>query len=359
MGAIFTAGGIVVAMVSLYSLTSVARTAREAVRDAVQQEESNVDARVQQHVRAYDLFAEAKHNRRLQQFAAGAALAFGDATTRTVSRLNQHSLVDDAHLWLGEDAWGSLDEAETFIKAALESGPVSGARLWMGVEHYHTVSREFIRYHEASPGTTFSPVPSTSRLHHAVHWLEDAKVHEEAGPPDVHLLLADLYGMMGDWPATVSELQTGLRRLGAWQPPRPDWSLVCLVNACGSDEARLRELAGLLGKEFPWPRDRVLALFDEHEEPKGQWRRVWAVNQPAVVYGPLDLPRSPGLIVLHPRGPGLASAMWDPAVQPGPIVKRSGIPPMAQDGTEHQEAASADVVVDQLCSRFFVIERAL
>ena len=357
MGAIFTAGGIVVAMVSLYSLSSVARTAREAVREAVAQEEAHLDARVQRHITAYDLFAEAKHRRRLQQFAAGTAMAFGDVTTKTFLRMREHSLVGDEHLWLDSGVLESLNEAEGLVQDAVAAGPMAGAKTWLALEFYHTVVREFIRHQEASPGTASAPQPAASRLHHAVRWLEAALQTDASGDSSIHALLADLYGIMSDWPAMLSSLHATLKEVNGWRPPRPDWSLVCLVNACGSDEARLGEVAHLLGKQFPWSVERVAALFDAEREPRGAWRRVWVVNRPALGPGPQDAPLSPGLVMLHPRDEGQASAMWHPAIQPGPTTRRAGIPRPADDGTQNQDAIPVMELVEQLCGRFFVIEQ--
>ena len=356
MGAVFTAGGIVVAMVSLYSLSSVARTAREAVREAVAEEEAQLDARVQRHITAYDLFAEAKHRRRLQQFAAGAAMAFGDVTTKTFLRMHEHSLVGDEHLWLDSGVLESLNAAEGLVQNAVAAGPVPGAKTWLALEFYHTVVREFIRHQEASPGTAPGPRPAASRLHHAARWLEGALQADASGDSSINPLLADLYGIMSDWPAMLSSLRAALNEAHGWRPPRPDWSLVCLVNACGSDEAKLGELARMLGKEFPWSEGRVAALFDPEREPRGAWRRVWAASRPMLGPGPLDAPLSPGLVVLHPREEGLASAMWSPAVQPGPVNRRAGIPRPADDGTQNQEAIPVMELVEQLCGRFFVID---
>ena len=356
MGAIFTAGGIVVAMVSLYSLSSVARTAHEAVREAVAEEEAQFDARVQRQIMAYDLFAEAKHRRRLQQFAAGAAIALRKVTTKTFSWMHEYSLVGDAHLWLDGGVLESLNEAEGLVQNAVAAGTVAGSKTWLALEFFHTVVREFIRHQEASPGIASAPPPAASRLHHAVRWLEAAQT-DVSGDFSINALLADLYGIMSDWPAMLSSLRAALIEAHGWRPPRPDWSLVCLVNACGSDEAKLREVAGLLGKQFPWSADRVAALFDAERESRGALRRVWVVNRPVPGPGPLDAPLSPGLVILHPRDEGQASAMWHPVVQPGPTTRRAGIPMPAGDGTQNQDAISVMELVEQLCGRFFVIEQ--
>lgn len=355
MGAIFTAGGIVVAMVSLYSLSSVARTAREAVREAVAVEEAQLEARVQRHITAYDLFAEAKHRRRLQQFAAGTARAFGDVTAKKFWRLHDASLVGDEHLWLDSGVLESLNESEGLVQNAVAAGPVAGAKTWLALEFYHTVVREFIRHQEASPGTASAPQPAASRLHHAVRWLESAQT-DASGDSSINALLADLYGIMSDWPAMLSSLRAALNEAHGWRPPRPDWSLVCLVNACGSDEAKLGEVARLLCKELPWSAERVAALFDAEREPRWAVRRVWVVNRSVLGPGSLDGPLSPGLVMLHPREEGQASAMWSPAVQPGPVIRRAGIPRPADDGTQHQDAVPVVELVTQLCGRFFVID---
>ncbi len=362
MGAIFTAGGLVVAMVSLFTLWSVDQRARVAAETAVDELREQTDHQLEHRISAYDLFTQARAKRQMAQFAAAAAEAFGDqkeVMLRRLSGVNLPSLAD-AGQWLEINVLTSLDEAEDLIQQAVETAPIRGARTWLASELYETVIREFIQYHAAGPGDVRAPAPAPSRLHRAAKWLELA-IREDARDGAHHAwfqrLLADVYGMMGDlYEEMVAELQRGLRS-GEMPHPHPEWSVVCLCHGCGPVEDRLKYVGSLLKVDIPWSADRIRVLFDkaEQDRPGGALQQVWVLNRPGLLPSPGDSPLSPALVTLHPRGPGRGSAMWLPVRQAGPTVRRAGIPPIVDDGTQHQPDMPLDELLPQFHDRFFVL----
>ncbi len=70
MGAIFTAGGLIVALVSLYTLANVDRVVRDGVKAALESIPQQLDERIRSFLDAYTSFREAQDLWGQSQFSA-------------------------------------------------------------------------------------------------------------------------------------------------------------------------------------------------------------------------------------------------------------------------------------------------
>ena len=349
MGAIFTAGGIVVAMVSLYTLSTVARTARSAVREELRRSWDKFDQRMQEHIHAYDRFAQAKLLRMAFPYEPNASQPIGGRAS---------GLVPDAVLWLSERAVDNLNGAEVLIEEALSMAPLGGVSFWAAQQFYETVVREFVRLHAAEPATTTLRLPLEALLSRTVYWLTEALRSQHSDALGVRLMQADAYGMLGDTRRAREALLAATRK-GPWAHPRPGWGLACLAHTWAPTQEGLEELGRLIRYELPWTTDRIAGAFRDEGGPSGlRVRDLWAVVKRASGPPEADMPLSPFRMRLCPKGNDEAFVQWAPAAQPGPATVVAGIPAPARDGTNRQEPLPVAAVVEQISERFFIIGEA-
>lgn len=349
MGAIFTAGGIVVAMVSLYSLSSVARTARSEVREGLRRSLDKFDQRMQEHIHAYDRFAQAKLLRMAFPYEPNPSKPVGGRAT---------GLVPDAVVWLSEPAVENLVEAEILIEKALSTAPVRGVSFWVAQQFYETVVRAFVRLHAAEPATTTLRLPLEALLSRTVYWLTEALGSQDSDAPTLRLMQADAFGMLGDTRRAREALLAATRK-GPWAHPRPGWGLACLAHAWAPTQEGLEELGRLIGYELPWTTDRIARAFRDEGGPAAlRVRDLWAVVKRASGPPEADMPLSPFRMRVCPKGNDEAFVQWAPAAQPDPATLIAGILAPARDGTNRQEPLPVAAVVAQISERFFIIGEA-
>ncbi len=349
MGAIFTAGGIVVAMVSLYTLSTVARTARSAVREELRHSWDKFDQRMQEHIHAYDRFAQAKLLRMAFPYEPNPSKPVGGRAS---------GLVPDAVLWLSEPAVENLMEAEILIEEALSMAPLGGVSFWAAQQLYETVVREFVRRHAAEPATATLRPSLEALLSRTVYWLTEALRSRDSDAPTLKLMQADAFAMLGDTRRARAALLAATQK-GPWAHPRPGWGLACLAHAWAPTQEGLEELGRLIGYELPWTTDRIAEAFRDEGGPSGlRVRDLWAVVKRASGPPEAAMPLSPFRMRLCPKGNDLTVVRWAPEAQPGPATVVAGIPGPTRDGTNRQEPLPVAAVVEQISERFFIIGEA-
>lgn len=171
MGAIFTAGGLIVALVSLYTLANVDKAARKAVSDAVAKVTPRIDERIQIFLEAYSEFRSAQD------------------------------------LW-GEWRYAALNDVEQRLDLAQQIEPtLRGVDLWAG-EVFFTVAREMyfvsrrINASIGQPPLSELPMRTMKALTRLERVFATTKDEDEAS--SVGLKIAQLHAIGGDSPRSVA-----------------------------------------------------------------------------------------------------------------------------------------------------------
>jgi len=333
-GAIFTAGGLVVALVSLYSMANVQKIARGEVDRLLVVLRNQINDRVQTYLRAYDRYLQA---------------------IDVVRHLNL----------------GGATDAEIHIKAALDidSGLV-GARTWMGGIYYQLAGIQFIELNRDGGIQTPTYLRSDAlqpTVTRAINWLVDAKVNRDSDVLETTTRLAELYGMMGGFYQEMLSCTREVVNAGKRDSFQGNCSKAFLAAGCGEDAAKLSELAALLDCELPWSLQKLQnewsAYCQEYVRRGATYpaMSLWVI--PRSQFAKADDPRSPaGVMVLPAEYGAKAVARWITRVQiPNMPVRRGGIPEInyqADGNAAETEPLPSDEILQALHARFFIIGRA-
>jgi len=170
MGAIFTAGGLIVALLSLYTLANVDKVMRDGVRTALETIPQRLDERIRIFLDAYTSFREAQD------------------------------------LW-SRYHFSALNEIEGLILRAEHIEPtLRDLRRWSGTVFFEAARGSFLREH-APDGTYRECPPSLNRPALAVKALQRLKPEFDATSDDgqaIALQIAELHAILGDSPKTVA-----------------------------------------------------------------------------------------------------------------------------------------------------------
>jgi len=328
-GAIFTAGGLVVALVSLFTLFSMRRIVDDRVAKLGNTIPGLINARLQTSLRAYNKILDAQ-----------------DVIRRTP---------------------GAVAYAEPLIEQALTiDASLAGARAWMGDQFYAAARNEFLSLH--MDGITASSGPAHDAIAplvmRAIHWYQQAKADPEGNLDPPIARLAELYGMAS---GTYREMTDCIRDLVARHQLAlfdHDTSRAFLAAGCGMNQSRLVEVANLLKQAFPWTRDQLVAEWQAYQrariaaETTAPMLHVWAIARTVAD----DNPLIPGLVKLGGVGhEDEGKAFWRLAKQQGGIIRDGGIPKIEYDEkgvmTEGQ-ALSGDELIRTVHEKFLIIGRA-
>ncbi|HET9342850.1 MAG TPA: hypothetical protein VFO25_08055 [Candidatus Eremiobacteraceae bacterium] len=333
-GAIFTAGGLVIAIVSIYSMINVQKIARNEVDRLLGTLSRQFGERLQTYLRAFDRFLAA----------------------RSVS---EHLGFDD------------MSAIEHHIRRALEiDKELVGARRWIGDMYYTIAGSQFLEQHRGrtitnpSGATAASAAADVSR---AINWLVEARAYGDGDEVEATARLAELYGMTGGFEREMFSCVSSVVASGRPQSFEHNSSRAFLVAGC-KDEKSVRDLAELLGATFPWRRedlDREWQAFVHGD------LAIHGATTPAPTIWVLprgrrrlDDPKGPGEVRLLPHRDGVGiRATWVTMFQvPGQNVRHGGIPSISYDSngtpTEAPEPPPAEEVFSELLDRFHVIGRS-
>ncbi len=255
MGAIFTAGGLVLAIAALITLVTVESKAREAATEVLQQVRTEMDADLTAALTAYDYLSSARNS------------------------INRNNLAD-------------LRDAERLVEAAIEMRPdVPQAREWIAVVLYGAAFRYFLIHHfdnkygdiQIAAG---SETDFYTNAHNAVRWLREIieRAKDESPKIEWKACLASAYGLAGnaeDMLRTVAEIPEA-RREAAFASPRYRLSLAAGLRSAA---AKTNELHSLLPGRFPVPVQAIRDYWLDHraKTPSINARvGLWALRKAAM-----------------------------------------------------------------------------
>lgn len=347
MGAIFTAGGIVIAMASLYGLVSVRQMAIGAVREEMATQSREAEQHIATLLQAYDGFVEIRDwQREMEKRALEEAI-----TSRPLPAGEKGSIFTHAAVLR------SLDESRERLRELLSRVDVPGARLWMGQELHRAVTDQFLMYHGALPGRARAEMPPVlyDLARDAIQWLQSAIVPGQVDEGRVLVGLAMLYGVQGQVDLMLQMIDRVLVQ-GRWISALEQEDVVVCCSAACTTQAQLERLSRKVGVEVPWTREklaqRVTLMFDDRPH---HTISLWVLVREHLRTD-AAMPTSPGIVRLDPGEAGHLRVMWSPA-QPRPIPPYSvGIPPRTfKNGSEVQDEQAAQDALDELDKSFHVL----
>lgn len=331
MGAVFTAGGLIVAIVSVYTMVNVETVTKNAIDAVLAQLPKQIDARIRHFLEAFEKYQQAQN------------------------------LVERYGFEL-------LGEIEDNITAALNLEPtLTGPRSWLGHTYYQAAGLMYLR--KRTPGdVTYAPLQGALRLprmdlsaltNKAAQWLTSAARHNDGSSAEVFAELAQVYGMMGgrcaDAVTLVAKANAESTRL-----PREAPSLLFLFGCCQS-ENDVKELGGVLGLRAPLTADDIVALAEKYyAERESIANPLYLIVVPRPGLG-FDDPHTAGIVTIYDlQVPAVtAAAQWVTAAQtPGTVIRKSGIPQLTYDehGAQQPQAhLPLRELAVKLNERFFVV----
>lgn len=330
MGAIFTSGGLVIALISIYTMANVEAVSQRAVEPLFAQIPQEVDARIRRFLEAYGHFTQAKS-------AEGTGFGYSMSVLDAVDSLIGKAL-------------------------ALES-TISGIYFWTGQFYFKAAALSFISTTVPDKfGSGSTPVPSRAEFpavaSRAVHWLNEARLRGDGDISEIDAELAELHGMMH---ASVSKLVhlIGKANHNATMLPSRPVGLAFLFAPCKS-ESDVKKIAGALHVEAPMSISDIKELVIKKRDLPWQESALLLLAIPkSLEWSPSADLNSPMCVrILHQNQATEGTASWVPRVQPGVVMQRDGIPPFAFDANGNQispAVAPIDEVLEKLVDRFYII----
>ncbi|MGA8475092.1 MAG: hypothetical protein WB681_08500 [Candidatus Cybelea sp.] len=251
MGAIFTASGLIVALVALYTQANIEKVAKAAVTSAVNKTTAKINERIQTFLDAYSAFTSAK------------AL--------------WHNIIYDG-----------ISEIEEYIAEAEEMEPsLRGLNTWMG-EVYFKVAR-YLHFQDTSyinPQRLISitlPLAATK----GIQRLQDAIDSNDPTIDAAYALeLAELYALQGESSGAVAHRIKRAKELGVLPSMDAEIALT-LFSACKRRDDLLHILDAY--ETVPMTGDHIMAHCRTHLPQRGQGRARFVVFADA----PQDLQHPP------------------------------------------------------------------
>lgn len=334
MGAIFTAGGLVVAIVSIYTMASIDKVTRQAIEPLLTAIPNQIDTRIRCFLEAYGFYTRAQ--------AAGAGHGgFPSSALQAVDDLIAKALALEPTL-TGVCAF----TAKVYYVAA-------AMMYWRD-----RVPEQFDQGYRVPPRDEFPAVTAK-----AVFWLAQALEKRDGDTREIAAELAEVYGMMH---ASIDDTikYARLANEGATTLPSGPSSLMMLFGACKNEEDVL-SLARALDIQAPLSIQQIEALLLQEQPEAGRSPRSEHELLTLLVVRRFELregryPESPGVVRVLYGGPGQAMITWLPRLQPGPVLRRDGIPPFGDVDPQTGYPSSPQTIAiaklaEQLSQEFYVL----
>lgn len=322
LGTVFTAGGLIVALVSIYSLVNIESVTKRTVEERVPQQ---IDARIRSFLAAYGDLVRAEDLLRDKDF------------TR-------------------------LSDAEDSVEKAVNQEPgIPGLYTAMGYAYSEATANMFCRTRSMRPPLTFQymdpRLPPGNQFPQiaakAFLWLTRAFDRGDGDRDIVSLRLAELSGMLGDLRGTMkwldklppSSLSDGLSL----------YTIFYLVGSC-KDDHDLRRLGNLLNRNLLLSSDDIGGMVKENLKQDPPVTGMWLLTIPRTgfAYNPPAVPGVVGLNYVDTGEFGFAS--WQPReVSPGVMA-----PTMYPGGASPQDEQSQKPIselIAYLAEHFYLVAR--
>ncbi|MCL5947534.1 MAG: hypothetical protein M1298_05920 [Chloroflexi bacterium] len=316
MGAIFTVGGLVIALVAIL----MQLTLTERVHLLTEQKFQELLPGVERQTRALLLWG-------------------------------------GAHQTLMSFSW---EQAEDSIRQALEQYPqLGGARSWLGLSLSTMVVTAFLTEHDwvranahtlETIGSLLRHTPSLSSrsstsmpVTEAIKWLETAIEHNDGSESQVREALALMYGVNRRFEKMKKAITEAIALDAAARGRlRESAYLPLLAFACSSQQ-QLSELGGLLGHTLPQPREEVCQAVEQLDPSTNSVN--WWVKRNGLPSSP-DFPLVVAIALQTENGERRAHAWW------GVGPNREDLPPNPSGQALYLPAGE---LVGQLSQRFFFL----
>lgn len=337
MGAIFTAGGLIIAIVSIYTMASIESVAQRAVAPLFDQIPREIDARIRRFLEGFGYFTRAQ------------------------------GIVPSGY------SAEYLDTVESLVGRALEIAPtITG--IYAFTSHVYYLATASMYWRERVPEQYVNyPLPSAlafaSVSARALWWSQQALERSDGEAGEIIGRLAMLSGMMhASIGATLSYVRRA-REAGKPIEAVPS-NLLKLLGSCSS-QADIERLSRELDGGSPLDVGAIEALLLQNE-PKREPGAGVPLNDVAnaaqlLVVRHFDVndgrfPVSPGMLLILYGAPGKALARWRRRVQTGIVVQNDGIPSVGEiDPSTGASASPAPIAIDELakelCRDFYVFSR--
>lgn len=302
MAAIFTAGGLIVAIVSIYTMANIQAVSRRAVQPLLQEIPAQISASIQRFSTAYSIY------------------------------LGAQSLIPERGYKTFD--YSDIADAEIAIEQAIGiDSTITGTREWMGMV-YHRAAR--LKFLEGSslplsrmPTDHYLPSSSVASLaSRGIRWIESALGEQNSENRLLPARLAELHALL---PSPLTDVLKCVEKAnGQADHPLPngDEGLAIMLNACQSDDA-VSALVTSLGVSLPSDEDIIASLAERIERQGGSTGPLMLLALQRFDQYLKDEPRRPCILLLYHNGnTETAFAQWQPMVQySGHPVRRATHPP--------------------------------
>jgi tetratricopeptide (TPR) repeat protein len=297
MGAIFTVGGLVIALVSVYTQLSIENRIRRSFEALLPE----LDERAQAHIEAYIAFTQAteEHNWRRAQELADEALEKWPAL-RGVRRVLAEKMSREVAQWffLREVEHARLGPVPGLVTSGRE-----GFGLREGMVSIYGPSM-------AAPNPALYVSREDIPLIEAINELADAIAHGEDTDEELRALLALMYGVAGRYDDMLRCVKMAVEHNEGLMPYfQESWQLALLANGCAlrNLEVRLKDLGSIIGKALPAARAEVLASLQAVDMSPGTyyWNVYWIAFEKPV---PANPGRAAALGMVHIQLGGTSDA---------------------------------------------------
>jgi hypothetical protein len=321
MGAIFTVGGLIVALVALYTQANMERVAKGAVTSAVNKTTANINQRIQTFLDAYSAFTSAKE------------------------------------LWR-KHLYDAIPQIEQYISEAENVEPsLRGLNTWMGEVYFETA--RYLHFQDTDykrdPGRIISitlPLAATK----GIQRLQDAINNNDPTMDGEYALeLAELYALQGESSHAVAHRVKRARELGVLPMMDAEVALT-LFSACKRrvDVSRILDAYETL----PMTGDQIMTDCKTHSPQRGHGRARFIVfaDAPQELQNP---PMNPAVLDVFSVAEDWTAArvQWRSAKQSNIY---GGMPPMGEydvhSGTQQTPGFEAmDTLLPTLMATFTFI----
>lgn len=334
MGAIFTAGGLIVAIVSVYTMASIDKATRQAVEPVLATIPVAIDSRIRRYLEAYGMYTRA-------QDAATAGGGYPTERLRAIDHLVQKAI--------------DLEPSLTGIYA------FTGRTYYIAAAMMYWRDRVPEQFNSGLRLPEHGEFPAIASK--ATAWLTRALERHDGDAHEIAAELAEVQGMMHGSCADTMRYIVAANSDSTTLPSGPR-SLIMLFGCC-RDATDFTQIARALDLDVPLTVSQIEALLLEQQPDSS--------GLPVASYQPLSLlvllrfgldqgryPVSPGVVqVLYgPEGHALVS--WRCRVQPGSVILRDGIPQFGPIDTQSGYASvpptiSIAELAERLAGEFYVI----
>jgi hypothetical protein len=240
MGAIFTASGLIVALVALYTQANIEKVTREAVTSAVNETTAKINERIQTFLDAYSAFTSAKELWRTHRYDA-------------------------------------IPQVEQYISEAEDVEPsLRGINTWMGEVYFITARYLYFQDtgYSTDPGRLIGitlPLAATKGIQRLQGALDSNDPMMDAA---YALELAELYALQGESSRAVAHRVKRARELGALPTMDADVALT-LFSACKKRNDVLSILDAY--ETVPMTGDQIMTHCKTHLPQRGHGRARFIV----------------------------------------------------------------------------------